>query len=92
MLLHKLEDSFANLIQISRRKVCLAAEPSSGAGNVVLASIWKNRKRKLVPVATRPKSEHAMILAQIKDALTRAGIWALRIERISAARIYKKKG
>ena len=28
MLLHKLEDSFANLIQMSPRKVCLAEEPA----------------------------------------------------------------
>src|SRR5580658_9230993 len=27
-LLHKLEDSFANLIQISPRQICLAAEPT----------------------------------------------------------------
>jgi hypothetical protein len=46
----------------------------------------------IMPAAPRPKSEHAMILAGIEDALTQAGIWGLRIEKTSAAKYTKKKG
>ena len=45
-----------------------------------------------MPTAPRPKNEHAMILAGIEDALTRAGIWALRIEKVKAAKYTKKRG
>jgi len=33
-----------------------------------------------------------MILAGIEDALTRAGIWALRVEKTAAAKYTKKRG
>jgi len=46
----------------------------------------------LLPGVARPKSEHAMILTGIQDALTRAGIWDLRIEKIKAAKYTKKNG
>ena len=90
MLPRKLEDSFANLIQISRRKVCLAAEPARELDR--LSSIYlKEPQAELLPLAARPKSEHAAISAQIKEAFTRAGIWALHIERIAAMRYTKKR-
>ena len=91
LLLHKLEDSFANLIQISRRQPCLAAEPTSELET--LCSLYlEEPKLEAVPVANRQKGERAMILGQIKDAFTRAGVWALGIERTSAAEYTKKKG
>jgi hypothetical protein len=46
----------------------------------------------IMPAASRPKSEHAMILAGIEDALTQAGIWGLRIEKTSAAKYTRKRG
>jgi len=89
--LHKLEDSFANLIQISARQVCLAADPAQELER--LSSIYLDDPQLgALPAAARPKSERTMIVAQITDALTRAGIWALRKEKISAAKYTKKKG
>jgi DUF3037 family protein len=91
VLSRRLEDSFANLIQITPRKVCLAAEPNRELD--ALSSIYlKDPRLELLPAAARPKSEHAMILAGIEEALTRAGIWALRIEKTAAAKYTKKRG
>jgi hypothetical protein len=90
-LLHTLEDSFANSIQISPRQPCLAAEPTQEFET--LCSIYlDDPQQAAIPVAPRPKSEHSMIVAQINDALTRAGIWALRTEKIKAAKYTKKRG
>jgi hypothetical protein len=90
-LLLKLEDSFANLIQITARQVCLAADPALELER--LRPIYLDEPQlAALPPAARQKSERAMIVAQITDALTRAGIWALRIEKISAAKYTKKKG
>jgi hypothetical protein len=91
MLLHKLEDSFANLIQISARQVCLAADPAQELETLRPIYIDDPQLRAM-PAARGPKSERAMIVAGITDALTRAGIWALRIEKIKAATYTKKKG
>ncbi len=91
MLLHKLADSFANMIQMSPKEVCLAEDPARELKT--LCSIYlEEPPSDIRPAASRPKSEHAMILAGIEDALTRAGIWAQRIEKISAAKYTKKKG
>jgi hypothetical protein len=87
----KLEDSFANLVQISPRKVCLAAEPALELDKLSLIYL-KDPQPESLPAAARPKSEHAMILAGIEDALSRAGIWALRIEKTAAAKYTKKRG
>jgi Protein of unknown function (DUF3037) len=91
LLPRKLEDSFANLIQISPRKVCLAVEPARELE--ALSSIYlKDPQMQSLPAPARPKSEHAMRLAGIEDALTRAGIWALRKEKVPAAQYTKKNG
>jgi hypothetical protein len=89
-ILHKLEDSFANMIQISPRKVCLAEDPARELKT--LSSIYLGDQQLESLPSARPKSEHAMILSGIENALTRAGIWALRIEKVSAAQYTKKKG
>jgi len=90
VLLHKLEDSFANLIQMSPRRVCLAEDPARELKT--LCSIYLEPHLEAASAANRPKTEHTTILAGIEDALTRAGIWALRIEKIRAAEYTKKKG
>jgi len=90
MLLHKLADSFANMIQMSPKEVCLAEDPARELKT--LCSIYLEEPPSDIRPAVRPKNEHAMILAGIEDALTRAGIWAQRIEKISAAKYTKKKG
>jgi hypothetical protein len=90
-LLHKLEDSFANLIQISPRQVCLAAEPTRELDT--LSSIYLEDPRlEALPAADRKKGERAVIHAQIKDAFTRSGIWALIGTQIPAAKYTEKKG
>jgi hypothetical protein len=90
MLLHKLADSFANLIQMSPGKVCLAEDPAREL--LTLLSIYVEEPQlESLPAAAHPKSERAMIVAGIETALTRAGIWALRVEKISAAKYTKKK-
>jgi hypothetical protein len=90
MLLHKFEDSFANSIQISHREVCLAEDPVRELKT--LCSIYLEEPlSEVMPGAARPKSEHAVILGHMKDALIRAGVWALGLEHISAAKYTKKK-
>jgi Protein of unknown function (DUF3037) len=91
MLLHKLEDSFANLIQIGGRQVCLAANPAQELERL-RSTYLDDPQLGVMPAARRPKSEHAMIVAGIEDAFTRAAIWALRIEKIKAGEYTKKKG
>jgi hypothetical protein len=91
LLLRKFEESFANMIQLSPRNVCLAAEP--GRELERLCSIYlEEPPSDAIPARHRPKGERAMILAGIEDALTRAGIWALRLEKISAIKYTKKNG
>jgi Protein of unknown function (DUF3037) len=90
-LLHKLEDSFANLIQISPRQPCLAAEPTKELET--LCSLYLEEPRlDAPPAANRQKGERAVIHAQIKDAFTRAGIWGLIGTQIPAAKYTEKKG
>ena len=90
MLLHKLEDSCANLIQLSPRGVSLAQDPAREFET--LCSIYLEEPRsEVMPAAARPKSERAVILGRMKDALTRAGVWALGLEHISAGDYTKKK-
>lgn len=91
LLLRKFEESFANMIQLSPRNVCLAAEPARELERLCSMYLEEPQPESL-PAAARPKSEHAMILAGIEDALTRAGIWALRIEKTAAAKYTKKRG
>ena len=79
------------MIQMSPREVCLAEDPARELK--MLCSIYlEEPPSDIMPAAPRPKSEHAMILAGIEDALTQAGIWGLRIEKVSAAQYTKKKG
>jgi len=90
-LLHKLEDSFANLIQISPRQMCLAAEPIRELE--ALCSLYlEEPPPEALPVVNRQKGERAVILAQMKDAFTRAGIWSLIGTQIPAAKYTEKKG
>jgi hypothetical protein len=91
LLVRKFEESFANMVQLSPRQVCLAAEPSvelESLSSIYLKEPWLEA----FPPATRQKGEHAVIHARIKDAFTRAGIWALCMEHISAGQYTKKKG
>lgn len=90
VLLHKLEDSFANLIQLSPKEVCLAEDPAREIKTLCSIYVAEPRLERL-PLATHPKSERAMIHGQIKDAFTRAGVWALGLEHISAGKYTKKK-
>jgi len=90
LLLLKLQDSFANLVQITARQVCLAADPAQELER--LHSIYlDNPQPEALPAAARPKSEHAVIQRQMKDAFTQAGIWDLVMKHISAAKYTKKK-
>jgi hypothetical protein len=90
LLPRKLEESFANLIQISPRKVCLAAEPAQELET--LCSLYLEEPRpKALPLAARKRSERALILGHMKDAFTRAGVWALGLEHIAAGKYTKKK-
>jgi Protein of unknown function (DUF3037) len=91
LFLLKLEDSHSNMIQISARQVCLAADPPKELKRLCALNVDEPQGEAL-PAISRPKNEHAMILAGIEDALTRAGIWALRMERVSAAQYTKKNG
>ena len=77
-----------NYVRAERPRVPNPAHPDED-----YADKWsKDPRLELLPAAARPKSEHAMILAGIEEALTRAGIWALRIEKTAAAKYTKKRG
>jgi len=90
LLLLKLQDSFANLVQITARQVCLAADPAQELER--LHSIYLDiPEPEALPAAAHPKSEHAVIRRQMKDAFTQAGIWDLVMKQISAAKYTKKK-
>jgi hypothetical protein len=91
MLLQKFGDSFANIIQVSAKEVCLAEDPARELKRLFSIYVEEPQLESL-PAAARPKNEHSMIHAGIEDALTRAGIWALRIEKIRAVEYTKKKG
>ncbi|HXM62927.1 MAG TPA: DUF3037 domain-containing protein [Terriglobales bacterium] len=91
LLVRKFEESFANMIQISARHVCLAAEPTRELER--LRSIYLEEPQlESLPAAGRQKGEYAIIHHQIKDAFTRAGIWGLCIEKTAAAEYTKKRG
>jgi hypothetical protein len=90
LLLLKLEDSFANLIQFSVRQVCLATDPALELQT--LASLYLNEPQREALPAGHPKSEHAVLRGQIRSAFTQVGVWALGMEHISAARYTKQKG
>jgi hypothetical protein len=90
-LLHKLEDSFANLVQISPPQPCLSAEPTKELE--MLCSLYlEEPPLEELPVVDRRRSERAMIVSQMKDALIRAGIWGLIGKQIPAAKYTEKKG
>jgi hypothetical protein len=91
VLLQKLQDSFANLIQMSPGKVCLAADPAREL-KTLLSIYVEEPQVDLLPAIARPKTERAMIVDGIEDALTRSGIWALRMEKTPAKEYTKKKG
>jgi hypothetical protein len=91
LLLRTFEESFANMIQISPRTPCVATEPARELDR--LCSIYlEEPPSTMMPARHRARGERAMILAGIEDALTRAGIWGLRIEKTSAIKYTKKKG
>jgi hypothetical protein len=90
-LLFKFEDSFANLIQFSARQVCLAADPALELERLC-SLIVDEPQLDALPAVGRPKSEHAVIRGQMKDAFTRSGVWDLVMKQISAARYTKQKG
>lgn len=91
MLLHKLEDSFANLIQMSPKEVCLAEDQTQALKTLCSIYVAEPQLEGL-PLADRPKGERAVIHTQIKGAFTRAGILDLILEGISAGLYTKKKG
>lgn len=92
-LLRKLEESFANVIQISPRELCLAEEPTLEIETLRSLYLDEPQPEAQQPAAAnRPKSERAVIHAQIKDAFTRAGIWSLVATQIKASKYTKKKG
>ena len=86
-----LEDSFANMVQISSRKLCLAADPALELDNLC-STYLKEPQLESVPATAHPKSEHAILRAGIEHALVRAGIWDLGIKNIKAAKYTKKNG
>jgi Protein of unknown function (DUF3037) len=91
LLLLRLVDSHSNIIQISARQVCLAADPAKELKRLCALNVDEPQGDAL-PAIGRTRSEHAMILDGIEGALTRAGIWALRIEKIKAVEYTKRRG
>ena len=88
-LTYRLEDSFANMIQVSPRHKCVAAEPALELER--LASVYLREPRlEAQVVANRRKSERALILAKMEDAFSQVGVWELGMKHTSAG-IYTKK-
>ena len=91
LLLQKLEDSHSNMIQISNRQACLAADPAKELERLFALNV-DEPPGEVLPATAREKNERTVIRVQMKDSFTRAGVWALGMEHISAARYTKQNG
>lgn len=85
-LLRKLEDSFSNVIQLSATKGCLAEDPAKEME--ALASMYLETPAR---AGRREASGRQRILAQMRDAFERAGVWALLSKEIAVEQ-YTHKG
>lgn len=76
ILLHWLEDSFSNLIQLSPSKGCLAENPELEIET--MASMYLERHKVLQHESSQRKpSPHQKILDKMQEEWKRAGIWEL---------------
>ena len=85
-VLRKLEESFSNLIQLSPRKACLAAEPAKEIET--LARLYLEAPK---PAAVRLASGRQQILRGMRAGFEQAGIWRLLTHGIPVD-VYTKPG
>jgi len=86
MLLHRLEDSFSNVIQLSPTKGCLAAEPAKEIE--MLARLYFEGPK---PKTRGAVSARQRILKNMRAAFEQAGVWTLLMKDIPVAP-YTKPG
>ena len=79
-LLQKMEDSFSNLVQVSRTKACLTLEPAKEIET--LASLYFDGPKRM----TRPESsERQRVLRAMRGSFEQAGVWASLMKNIPTA-------
>jgi|SRR5579863_263957 len=86
LLLHRLEDSFSNVIQLSPTKGCLAEDPVREIE--LLAQLYFERPKAVTREAV---SARQRILKNMRDAFEQAGVWTLLMKGIPVAP-YTKPG
>src|SRR5437868_3002985 len=84
-LLHRLEDSFSNIVQISDPKACLAADPKQEIES--LAKLYLEAPSR----GKRVASGRQVIVGRMRDAFQQARVWELMRKSIPAA-AYTHKG
>lgn len=88
ILLHWLEDSFSNLIQISPSKGCLAENPELEIE--IMASMYLQPHKVLRHESSQRKSSpHQKILDKMQEEWKRAGVWELITKGVSVERFTK---
>lgn len=86
-LMHKLQDQFSGVVQLSSRKACLAIDPAKEME--VLAQFYlEDKPREAVP---RVATGRHLILQQAREMFEQAGAWGLLDHHISVAR-YTRAG
>ena len=79
-LMHRMQDTFSNAIQLSPAKAVLAESPQVELG--VLADMYLERQRH----ATRTLSGRQTILRAMRSEFTKQGVWDFLLQDIQAAR------
>jgi hypothetical protein len=85
-LLHLLQDSFSNMVQLSPSKACLAESAEAEIGK--LAEMYLGTRRR---APAQDRAGRGVILGRMREAFEQAGVWDLLHRRIAAAK-YTHKG
>jgi len=79
-LMHVLEDSFSNCVQITRAKAFLVESMEAGVEELMRMYVEPQRRERVSRLAGR-----AAIQAQMRSEFERAGVWDLMRKRIAAS-------
>jgi len=80
--LHRIEESFSNLLQLTPAKACLTESPAEELGR--LAEMYLERARR--PAGKGTAAGRQLIAQRMRDAFERAGVWKLMRKRIAVAK------
>jgi hypothetical protein len=85
-LMHVLEDSFSNSVQVTRAKAYLAESVEAGVEELMRMYVEPPKRERVSRLSGR-----AAIQAQMRTEFERAGVWDLLRKRIAAAQ-YTRAG